>query len=228
MSLRYLLTHRSWEIQDHVVLELSRGRETVAMQVTHDLDSEYTSVTISTLDVPGLFSMITGVMAGNGINILGAQIHTRKNGLVLDVLQVNSATDEAVENSAKWKRVERDLAGVLEGRVFIDKLLARQKPPSFMAQREKPQRPSRIDISNEVSDQYTVIDIYAHDRIGLLYDITRTLTELGLYIAVSKISTKVDQVADTFYVKDIFGQPINDEAKREEIRTELLECLKKQ
>jgi [protein-PII] uridylyltransferase len=48
---------------------------------------------------------------------------------------------------------------------------------------------------------------------------------LGLYIHVAKISTKVDQVTDTFYVKDIFGQTISDEAKREDIRRALLECF---
>jgi [protein-PII] uridylyltransferase len=44
---------------------------------------------------------------------------------------------------------------------------------------------------------------------------------------VAKISTKVDQVADTFYVKDIFGQTISDEAKREESRDSLLEKMEK-
>jgi [protein-PII] uridylyltransferase len=76
-----------------------------------------------------------------------------------------------------------------------------------------------------VSREHTVIDIFAHDKVGLLYRITRTLAELGLYIHVAKISTKVDQAADTFYVKDIFGQTISDEAKREHIRKELLECM---
>ena len=70
-----------------------------------------------------------------------------------------------------------------------------------------------------------MIDIFAHDEVGLLYRITRTLADLGLYIHVAKISTKVDQVADTFYVKDIFGQPINNEAKREDLRKALLECM---
>jgi [protein-PII] uridylyltransferase len=44
---------------------------------------------------------------------------------------------------------------------------------------------------------------------------------LGLYIGVSKISTKVDQVADVFYVRDIFGQKIMAADKLEEITTEL-------
>ncbi len=227
LSTRYLLSYHSKEIIRHLRLSLGRGKKTLALELEQHREHNYTQVTLATLDSPGLFSQIAGVMAAHGINILGAQIHTRKNGLVLDVLQVNSANGEAVENRAKWKRVEKDLSGVLEGRIFVDDLLARQKAPTYMTKRRKPQRPNRVDISNEVSDQYTVIDIYAHDRIGLLHDITRTLTELGLYIAVSKISTKVDQVADVFYVRDIFGQKIGQPEKLVKIEEDLLACLEK-
>ncbi|WP_020675928.1 [protein-PII] uridylyltransferase [Geopsychrobacter electrodiphilus] len=225
LSTRYLLSYHSKEIVGHLQLSLGRGKETLALQVEQHQAHNYTQVTLATLDHPGLFSQIAGVMAAHAINILGAQIHTRKNGLVLDVLKVNSSTGTAVENGSKWKRLEKDLAGVIEGRLFVDNLLKRQKAPSFMAKRDKPQRPNHIDILNDVSDKYTVIDIYTHDRIGLLYDITRTLTELGLYIAVSKISTKVDQVADVFYVRDIFGQKIVQPEKLRKIENDLLACL---
>jgi [protein-PII] uridylyltransferase len=88
-----------------------------------------------------------------------------------------------------------------------------------------PRYPNRVEFDCDVSREHTVIDIYAHDEVGLLYRITRTLAELGLYIHVAKISTKVDQITDTFYVKDIFGHTISDEAKREDIRKALLECM---
>ncbi len=225
LSTRYLLSYHAWEIIKHLRLSLGRGKASLALQVDQHPEQDYTELTLATLDSPGLFSQIAGVMAAHAINILGAQIHTRKNGLVLDVLQVKSMTGEAVESDAKWQRVEKDLTGVIEGRVFVEDLLSRQKAPDFMVTREKPLSPNHVDISNDVSDQYTVIDIYAHDRIGLLYDITRTLTELGLYIAVSKISTKVDQVADVFYVSDIFGQKIGPEEKITRVKETLLSCL---
>ena len=225
MSLRYLLTHRSWEIKDHLALELSRGNDTVAMQVTHDVDAEYTSVTISALDVPGLFSMITGVMAANGINILGAQIYTRKNGFALDVLHVNKSVGGVIDAPAKWEKVRNDLTSVLEGRVKVSSLVKKRQKSSSLPGQKLPRFPNHVEFDCDVSREHTVIDIFAHDEVGLLYRITRTLAELGLYIHVAKISTKVDQVSDTIYVKDIFGQTISDEAKREDIRKALLACL---
>ncbi len=44
------------------------------MKVEPEAEGDYSNVTLVTLDIPGLFSKITGVMAANSINILGAQI----------------------------------------------------------------------------------------------------------------------------------------------------------
>ncbi len=225
MGTRYLLSHRSAEITAHVRLLLSRSDRTLAMQVEHEPAGEYSQVTITTLDIPGLFSKITGVMAASGINILGAQINTTSNGVVLDTLQVRTPGGDMITDPEKWRQVEQMLTAVIEGRERVDELVRRRHRPTLIAGRPRPIFPSRVEIDNEVSDQYSVIDIYAHDKIGLLYQITKTLKDLGLYIGVSKISTKVDQVADTFYVQDIFGQKITAPEKLAEIRTRLLESL---
>ncbi len=226
LSTRYLLSYRSRQIIPHLRLALGRGKNPLAMQIEQKPDAGYTELTLATIDSPGLFSLITGVMAGHSINILGAQIHTRKTGAVLDVLQVNSAIGDVVDNEAKWQRVENDLIAAIEGRIYVADLVEKAQAPTYLqGTREKPKRPNKVEFDNEVSDRYTVLDIFANDKVGLLYDITRTLNELGLYIAVSKISTKVDQAADVFYVSDIFEQKITDPEKIETIRKTLLKRL---
>lgn len=226
LSTRYLLSYRSRQIIPHLRLALGRGDKTIAMQVEHNLDGNYTELTLATINSPGLFSSITGVLAAHSISILGAQVHTRKTGAVLDVFQVHSAIGELVENAAKWERVENDLIGVIEGRLYMDDLMQKCQQPAYLqTARKRPKRPNQVNIDNEVSAEYTVIDIFATDKVGLLYDISRTLKDLGLYIEVSKISTKVDQAADVFYVRDIFGQKITDTDKIAEIRNTLLDNL---
>jgi [protein-PII] uridylyltransferase len=225
MGMRYLLSHRSWEIAAHVRVELQRGEKTLALEVNHDLEREYTSLTISTLDVPGLFSMITGVLAANGVNILGAQIYTRNNGAALDLLHVNQPRGGIIDNPAKWTRVRDELSAVIEGRVQLADLIKRRSKSTYLTEKKLPRYPNRVEFDNEISAEHTVIDIFAHDKVGLLYYVSRTLADLGLYIHVAKISTKVDQVTDTFYVQDIFGQKVRDEAKLEEVRRRLLEAL---
>jgi [protein-PII] uridylyltransferase len=87
--------------------------------------------------------------------------------------------------------------------------------------------PTRVEINTEISADHTVIDIYTADRIGLLYRITSTLAALGLSIHTAKVSTKVDQAVDVFYVKDLEGKKVTESAHLERIREELLRTLER-
>jgi [protein-PII] uridylyltransferase len=225
MTTRHILSNTPRLLAEHVGIMLSLGSNTMITRIVHEADRGYTNFTICTLDVTGLFSKITGVMAANGMNILGAQIHTSSNGKVLDVLQINSPQGFIVTDESRWKKVEEDMTQVLTGKVRVSALVEKRHRPTLLVEKPKPRFPTRVEIDNEVSTDYTVIDIYTHDKVGLLYRITSTLTELGLYIGVSKISTKVDQVADVFYVKDIFGHKITKENKLKDIRERLTKAI---
>ena len=230
MTTRHLLSNPPELLAAHVRLlsELTSATPLV-MKVSHDKldqDKGYSNFTICTFDHPGLFARITGVMAANSMNILGAQIHTGTNGKVLDILQVNSPKGFIITDENRWKRLREEMEQVLTGVFNVKNLVERQlQPSSLILQGVKPRFPTRVEIDNDVSEEYTVIDIYTHDKVGLLYRIASTITELGLYIDVSKISTKVDQVADVFYVKDIFRQKIMDPAKCGEIKSRLLAAI---
>jgi [protein-PII] uridylyltransferase len=126
-----------------------------------------------------------------------------------------------ITDQQRWQKVESDMRRAIQGEVRVNDLVARRQRPTLLTSRPAPRFATRVEIDNEVSTDYTVIDIYTHDKVGLLYLITSTLTRLGLYIGVSKISTKVDQVADVFYVRDIFGQKIMAEDKLAELTTQL-------
>lgn len=225
MSPSYLISTTPSSICKHFLADKKRGSKLLLVKVESFPQRGYSEVIISTSDRMGLFSIITGCMAANSINILGAQIYTGKNGRVIDVFQVNSPLKEAITDEKKWKVFEKDLLDVLEGRIKIEELLARKRRHSAVMEKIPPRRPTRIEIDNTISDAYTVIDIYTIDRVGLLYDITSTMAKLGLYIFVAKISTKVDQVADVFYVRDKFGWKIMDQSRIEHIKKELFRVI---
>lgn len=225
MGNRYLLSHRSHEIIEHLRVTFGRGRETLALKIEHLPERKYSQLIISTLDTPGLFSKIAGVMAANRINILGARIYTHADGEVVDLLQVASSAGEIIDSPQRWQRVEEDLKAVLEGRVRVETLVGKGRSRGFVVEKARPRYPTRIEFDNRISMNYTVVDIFTHDKVGLLYDITRTFNEMNLYIGVSKISTKVDQVADTFYLQDIFGQKITEGQRLDEIRARLIAVL---
>jgi [protein-PII] uridylyltransferase len=80
-------------------------------------------------------------------------------------------------------------------------------------------------VDNTTSDRYTIIDVFTHDRLGLLYTISRQLFELGLSVWLAKIGTHLDQVVDVFYVTDMAGAKLCDAGRLEEIRHRLLETI---
>jgi [protein-PII] uridylyltransferase len=109
---------------------------------------------------------------------------------------------------------------VLAGEVAVKELLARRRrtPAPGIA----PGRyPASVDVSNEESDFYTIVDITANDRLGLLHDLTRTISDHGHEIYISKVGTVLDQVADSFYVKDREGRKLDPE-QQERLRVDLL------
>jgi len=87
---------------------------------------------------------------------------------------------------------------------------------------------TRVNIDNSSSEQYTIFDIFAHDRVGLLWAITRTLFECGLSVSRARIATHLDQVVDVFYTVDQDGNKVADEGRLEEIRARLLTVIEDQ
>lgn len=222
---RYFSSNRPEEIAAHIRMFMTLKENPISIGIDHSRELGFSTVTVCTLDLPGLFSKITGVMAANGINILNAQIYTRSDGTVIDILSVNDPFGRLIEDERKWQELKNCLVSVIEGRVHVDALLAKKTRPPVIREKARPKHPAIVEVDNLVSDTHTVIDIYAHDRVGLLYSITSTLARLGLYIDVSKIATRGDQAADVFYVKDIFGHKIADQAKLDRIKTEIMKVV---
>ncbi len=84
---------------------------------------------------------------------------------------------------------------------------------------------TRIVFDNEASELYTVIEVNARDRLGLLHLLTRTLTVLNINIFSAVIATYGEHAVDVFYVKDLFGHKIRSAQKLGLIERRLIEAI---
>jgi len=84
-----------------------------------------------------------------------------------------------------------------------------------------------VRFDNAGSSEYTVIDIFATDYTGLLYDVTCVFAENGMDIHAARIGTDEDQVADAFYIRKSGGGKIEDEEEQEKLRRDLIARLDK-
>jgi [protein-PII] uridylyltransferase len=85
---------------------------------------------------------------------------------------------------------------------------------------------AKVTIDNQASELYSVIEVFSEDRIGILYDITKTLSDFGISIYRARIGTKADQIVDVFYVLDNDGKKIEDPAFKDELQQGLLYAVK--
>jgi [protein-PII] uridylyltransferase len=229
MPVRYLLTTSEAKIASHLRLVQHLGGSSLATRLQHFPQIGYSEFTVCTLSHPGLFANIVGVLSAHRINVLSAQIYTRSDGVVIDTFQVNNLQGMAVCNESLWQRVEAELNGVLKGSIQVEDLIAANRK----GYRERFGKkvlalPPRVEFDNHISDAYTVIDVRAGDRLGLLYLISQTLSFLGLDIAYAKIATEVDQAMDVFYVTEREGGKVEDEARLAWIKSTLEEVLSRE
>ena len=70
--------------------------------------------------------------------------------------------------------------------------------------------PVTVNVDQEASDFFTVVEVGGPDRLGLLFDLARIFSDLGLDVHVAKVATYGPRVVDVFYVRDEQGQKLLD------------------
>ena len=131
LTTRHTLSNPPEVIAAHIRILHRLDSLPLVTEVCHMTDLGFSVFTIATRDMPALFAKITGVMAANGVNILGAQIHTSSNGKALDILQVNAPQGFLITDENRWNRIKSDMQSVLEGKVQVQALVEKRKKNNF-------------------------------------------------------------------------------------------------
>jgi [protein-PII] uridylyltransferase len=210
----------------HVLMAEKLSGETVVVDGEEKPEEGGDEITVVAKDEAGLFAKICGVLTANLLNILSAEISTWENGIAVDRFRVQSLIEEGLLQPRRWNKLQGDLRNVVEGKAAVSDLIQEMVPPLFHRY-PLSSLPPKIEVDNSISDFYTVLEIYTHDRPGLLYRVAQKIFEMGLNLWMARISTKVDQVVDTFYIQDLSGAKVEDEGKIEMIRKELLKELER-
>ena len=220
---RYLLATPPEKIATHFQWIHNLFPAEVRVAIQHQPESGLIEITIYTYDtlIPGIFSKISGVMAAKGLQILGAQIHTRTDRIIVDTFQVLDPDYEGLPPEERLEDISETIRTVLKGEITVENLLAQRRRFSVSKRVSFIQEPTRVEVDNDTSDQFTILDVFAQDKRGLLSVITKAIFELRLSVHFSKIATRVDQIVDVFYVTDQTGEKVTEEDKIQEIRRRL-------
>jgi [protein-PII] uridylyltransferase len=230
MPERYFLTVSEADIATHFEAMRAQSDNRLVCRHRHFPDLEFSEFIVVTVDEPGLFSKIAGVLTANYLNILSARITTRADRIALDVFHVShlhGAQSLAMEED-RWLRVERDLERVLKGEQDITALVATTQRSRLAGRKFIRHVTTEITVDNRSSEKFTVVDVFTQDRVGLLFAITHTLFQLGYIIHLARISTNADQALDVFYISDRTGNKIVELDRMRALRAALLKNLEEE
>jgi [protein-PII] uridylyltransferase len=196
----------------------------LAINVGFDEARGVTELTILAPDHPWLLSIVAGACASAGANIVDAQIYTTTDGKAVDTVSISREYERDEDEGRRATRIGETIEDALEGKLKLPDVVAKRssgkgKLKAFMVEPE-------VDINNNWSDRYTVIEVSGLDRPGLLYQLTTAISKLNLNIGSAHVATFGERARDVFYVTDLMGAQVTAPTRQAAIKRALVHLLK--
>jgi [protein-PII] uridylyltransferase len=199
--------------------EAKEKRRSLATTASTHAFEGITEITVLAPDHPRLLSIIAGACTAAGGNIVDAQIFTTTDGQALDSISIGREFDNEEDELRRGRKIGELIEQALSGTVRLPEIVAnkakaRPRLRAFTLE-------TSILVDNSWSNQFTVIEASGLDRPGLLYDLTRAISDLNLNIASAHIVTFGERAVDVFYVTDLLGHKIANANREAAIRRRL-------
>ena len=198
-----------------------------------DLNRSLTVVNVVTWDRAGLFYKLAGAFSVAGLSILGAKVISRTDHIAIDTFYVVEPARGVVQNHVSTetfaKTVEEALVGSKD--LYPDivaqskKLGSRYVGSSTNLESFHTSFPPTVDVYHELSMQRTIVEIQAHDQIGLLYRLAKTIYDHGFDITFARIGTERNIAIDTFYIESANHETTEDVGRLHALRDALTSII---
>ena len=195
----------------------------LATEFSFDIGRGVTEITVGAHDHPRLLSVIAGACAAARANIVDAQIFTTTDGLALDTIAVTREFEHDEDEARRAGRIAETIEKALRGEIKLPEVVAHRAAPKgrLKAFALEPE----VNINNEWSNRYTVVEVTGIDRPGLLYELTATLSKLNLNIASAHVATFGEREVEVFYVTDLLGAKIGSPTRQAAIKRALTQLF---
>jgi [protein-PII] uridylyltransferase len=193
---RYLQLFSRDAVYRHV--RLSRGLGADAIQAWIERKEAAWELTVITHDKPFLFSNISGVLSSYGMDILRGFAFTKPDGLVVDMFHFTDQERFLELNEGGDALIIRRLEDVVSGRTDIAARLKGREEGAL--RRRLPRFAPVIHCDNDSSRRYTIVEIVAENGLGLLYRMSRAMSESGCDVDLVLIATEGHRAIDVFHL----------------------------
>lgn len=168
-----------------------------------------------------IFAHSTAVLDQLGLTVFDAKIITAADGSVLNSYHVLEQTGEPIREQIRQVQV----CGKLR------ECLSKRDGAPIQVQRREPRQIKHFAVKTQLyfhadpQGRYTILELVATDRPGLLSKVGQAFTRCGIRIYNAKISTIGSRAEDIFYITGLEGRPLDDEAQKQRLREAIVELV---
>ena len=186
-------------------LELPQGFNKL-ISITSKKLGEIYEFEIVARDQVGLLSAIAGVLTINRLNLRSAKTRTIGDFAVGKWLAHSDIAIEIPKNEVLEDQILRALNGEFDlQRRIDDRINQYRKTPGIFTP------PPLVTASNDIASSATVLEVKMHDRPGILYSVSKSISRFGLDIKAVVITTLGAEAFDTLYLTNTDGSPLSEE-----------------
>jgi [protein-PII] uridylyltransferase len=196
-----------------------------------DINRSLTVVNVVTWDRAGLFYKLAGGFSVAGLNILGAKVISRSDHIAIDTFYVVEAGRGVVQSQSAMEKFARtvEFALIQNKDLYPDIVAQAQKIgiARFMPEQSTLHTsfPPTVEVYHELAMMRTIVDIQAHDQIGLLYRLAKIIFDHGFDITFARINTERSVALDTFYIESANHEPTEDTGRLHALRDSLAKVI---
>lgn len=184
-------------------------------------DRAYTELLVTTWNRPYLIEKVSCALAAAEVNIIAADVFTRTDNIICDIFHVCTIDHQPVTDRVTKKKVKEIFHELIQEEHYDSSRFLQRKRNFLRKDKNEGALPFPVSayVNNELSSQFTAIEIQALDRIGLLHDIFLHIGKLGLATVHARICTEKGAAMDTIYVSNIDGTKITAPDKIQELES---------
>jgi [protein-PII] uridylyltransferase len=220
----YFLRHDAAEVAWHTGLLAARAADDRSPLVAISLEPARggaTAILVYTRRRHS-FARATAALDQMGLNIVDARITPTQDGASLDTYYVLEESGQPINDAERLRHIEETLRRVV----------AEREAPAPTVTRRAPRQvrmfttPTQVAFSADDAHRWTILELVAGDRPGLLCEIGKVLWDEGIDLHGAKIMTVGERAEDVFYVTDDAGRPL-DAARQERLAAALERALER-
>jgi UTP:GlnB (protein PII) uridylyltransferase len=187
----YLRSTLPVETVKHFALVESLGSRAASSSLSRE--GELFKLVVVAADRRALFAHLAGSLTVFGANIVSAEAFANTEGLVLDTFALSDQGGR-FESPEERRRFQGYLESVIAGRVDLEAELPPESRPVLR------DAGLRLVWDDDAHPTATLLRVTGRDARGLLYAMSRRLSDAGANIEIAHIATEDREVRDAFYI----------------------------